>query len=57
VASGLVQVILGGERTVLRRGEAMLSSTSGVTGWRNLGDVRALAFWTLRDEAGVPTAV
>jgi transcriptional regulator with XRE-family HTH domain len=50
VAAGLVQVMLGSERTVLRRGEAMLAGSSGVTGWRNLGDGRALAFWTLRDE-------
>jgi transcriptional regulator with XRE-family HTH domain len=50
VASGLVQVILGAERTVLRRGEAMLAGSSGVTGWRNLGDSRALVFWTLRDD-------
>jgi quercetin dioxygenase-like cupin family protein len=50
VASGLVQVMLGSERTVLRRGEAMLADSSGVTGWRNLGDGRALAFWTLRDQ-------
>ena len=50
VAAGLVQVMLGSERTVLRRGEALLAGSSGVTGWRNLGDGRALAFWTLRDE-------
>jgi len=49
VASGLVQVMLGSERTVLRSGEAMLAGTSAVTGWRNLGDGQALAFWTLRD--------
>jgi hypothetical protein len=28
------------ERTVLRRGESMLASTSGVTGWHGLGDAR-----------------
>jgi hypothetical protein len=33
------------------RGEAMLAGPSGVTGWRNLGDGRSLAFWTLRDES------
>jgi transcriptional regulator with XRE-family HTH domain len=49
VATGLVQVMLGSERTVLRGGEAMLAGTSAVTGWRNLGDGPALAFWTLRD--------
>jgi transcriptional regulator with XRE-family HTH domain len=51
VASGLVQVLLGSDRTVLRRGEAMLATRSGVTGWRNLGDVPALVFWTLRDDS------
>jgi transcriptional regulator with XRE-family HTH domain len=56
VAAGLVQVMLGSQRTVLRRGEAMLAGTSGVTGWRNLGDGRALAFWTLRDESHGPAA-
>jgi transcriptional regulator with XRE-family HTH domain len=50
VAAGLVQVVLGNERTVLRRGEAMLAVTSGVTGWRNVGDGAALVFWTLRDD-------
>jgi hypothetical protein len=54
VASGLVQLMLGSERTVLRHGEAMLAGSSGVTGWRNLGDGRALAFWTLRDDPPAP---
>lgn len=50
VATGLVQVVLGAERTVLRRGEALLGGASGVTQWRNLGDRRAQLFWTLRDD-------
>jgi transcriptional regulator with XRE-family HTH domain len=57
VAAGLVQVLLGDERAVLRRGEALLAGASSVSGWRNLGDSRALAFWTLRDDARGQPAV
>ncbi len=56
VGSGLVQVALGKERVVLRRGEALLAGTAGVTGWINLGDRPALAFWTLRDDTVAPGA-
>lgn len=52
VASGLVQVLLTTGQPVLRNGEALIAESSGVAGWRNLGDREALVFWVLRDERG-----
>jgi len=49
VASGLVQVQLDTGRPVLRSGEALVAETSGVAGWRNLGDAEATLFWMLHD--------
>jgi len=49
VASGLVQVLLTTGQPVLRNGEALIAESSGVAGWRNLGDREALVFWVLRD--------
>jgi transcriptional regulator with XRE-family HTH domain len=49
VASGLVQVLLTTGQPVLRNGEALIAESSGVAGWRNLGDGEALVFWVLRD--------
>ncbi len=56
VASGLVQVVLGEERPVLRRGEVLLAGRSGIAACRNLSDGEALVFWILRDEVGPETA-
>jgi len=53
VASGLVQVLLGSGRSVLRSGETLLAERTGVTGWRNLGESEAMVFWILRDETPV----
>lgn len=50
VANGLVQVLLETGRPVLRTGEALIADTSGVAGWRNLGEREALVFWVLHDE-------
>jgi transcriptional regulator with XRE-family HTH domain len=50
VAAGLVQVQLASGSPVLRQGEALIADTSGVAGWRNLGDREALVFWILHDE-------
>jgi transcriptional regulator with XRE-family HTH domain len=50
VAAGLVQVLLETGRPVLRTGEALIADTSGVAGWRNLGEREALVFWVLHDE-------
>jgi transcriptional regulator with XRE-family HTH domain len=49
VASGLVQVELGTETPVMRAGDAILATTVGVRGWRNLLAVPARLFWILRD--------
>jgi transcriptional regulator with XRE-family HTH domain len=49
VANGLVQIILGNGRPVLRRGEVLLVESTTVEGWRNLGPSEATLFWILRD--------
>jgi transcriptional regulator with XRE-family HTH domain len=49
VANGLVQIILGNGRLVLRRGEVLLVDATTIEGWRNLGPSEATLFWILRD--------
>ncbi len=49
VAAGLVQVDLGEETPVMRSGDAILATTVGVRGWRNLLAAPARLFWILRD--------
>ncbi len=49
VASGLVQVLLGTGRPVLRTGEALVADETPIAGWRNLGVGEAALFWILRD--------
>jgi transcriptional regulator with XRE-family HTH domain len=49
VARGLVQVVLGTGRPVLRTGEALLAEETSIEGWRNLGVGEASLFWILRD--------
>ena len=49
VANGLVQVVLGTGRPVLRRGEVLLVEATSVEGWRNLGPSEATLFWIVRD--------
>jgi transcriptional regulator with XRE-family HTH domain len=49
VVSGLVQVLVGSGRPVLRRGETLLASRRRIDGWRNVGDADAHCLWVLRD--------
>jgi len=49
VVSGLVQVLLGSGRPVLRRGETLLASRRGIDAWRNVGESAAQCLWVLRD--------
>jgi transcriptional regulator with XRE-family HTH domain len=49
VVSGLVQVLLGSGRPVLRRGETLLASRRGIDAWRNVGEGDAQCLWVLRD--------
>jgi transcriptional regulator with XRE-family HTH domain len=49
VISGLVQVLLGSGRPVLRRGETLLASRRGINAWRNVGESDAQCLWVLRD--------
>ncbi len=49
VVGGLVQVLVGSGRPVLRRGETLLASRRGIDAWRNVGDSDAHCLWVLRD--------
>jgi transcriptional regulator with XRE-family HTH domain len=49
VVSGLVQVLLGSGRPVLRRGDTLLASRRGIDAWRNVGESDAQCLWVLRD--------
>lgn len=49
VVTGLVQVLLGSGRPVLRQGETLLASRRRIDGWRNIGDGEAQCLWVLRD--------
>src|SRR5712692_7954834 len=49
VVTGLVQVLVGSGRPVLRRGETLLASRRRIDGWRNVGDGDAQCLWVLRD--------
>jgi transcriptional regulator with XRE-family HTH domain len=49
VANGLVQVVLGTGRPVIRSGEAILVEAAAIERWRNLGPSEAMLFWILRD--------
>jgi transcriptional regulator with XRE-family HTH domain len=49
VVSGLVQVMLGSGRPVLRRGETLLASRRGIDAWRNVGESDAQCLWVRRD--------
>ncbi len=49
VVGGLVQVLVGSGRPVLRRGETLLASRRGIDGWRNVGETEAQCLWVLRD--------
>jgi transcriptional regulator with XRE-family HTH domain len=45
VATGLVQVQVGGQTPALRHGEVLVANSDRVDGWRNLGMTEALLFW------------
>jgi transcriptional regulator with XRE-family HTH domain len=49
VVSGLVQVLVGSGRPVLRSAETLLASRRGIDGWRNVGETDAQCVWVLRD--------
>jgi hypothetical protein len=49
VVGGLVQVLVGSGRPVLRRGETLLATRRGIDGWRNVGESEAQCLWVLRD--------
>jgi transcriptional regulator with XRE-family HTH domain len=45
VASGLVQVQVGGQTPAVRHGEVLVADSTLVAGWRNLGQAEAELFW------------
>lgn len=53
VASGLIQVDLGGQTPAVRRGEVLVTDSERVEGWRNMGQSEALLFWIVLAQVGV----
>lgn len=45
VASGLVQVKVGGQTPAIRHGEVLVADTEQIEGWRNIGQTEAVLFW------------
>lgn len=45
VASGLVQVEIGGQTPAVRHGEVLVADSERVDGWRNIGHGDAMLFW------------
>ena len=45
VASGLVQVEVGGQTPAIRQGEVLVAASGEIGGLRNLGQSEAMAFW------------
>jgi transcriptional regulator with XRE-family HTH domain len=56
VASGLIQVTVGGHTPAVRHGEILVAASEQVTGWRNLGQAEGLLFWIVFGEARSPAA-
>ncbi len=52
VASGLVQITVGGQTPAVRRGEVLVADSGRVDGWRNVGNGEALLFWIVLAPAG-----
>jgi hypothetical protein len=51
VASGLVQVRIGGQRPTVRHGEVLVADSEQVRGWRNLGQTECVLFWIVLADA------
>jgi hypothetical protein len=45
VASGFVQVLVGGQTPAIRRGEVLVADARRIDGWHNLGQTEAVFFW------------
>jgi hypothetical protein len=45
VATGLVQVEVGGQTPAVRHGEVLVADSERVDGWRNIGHGEAMLFW------------
>ena len=56
VATGLVQVQVGGQTPALRHGEVLVANSERIEGWRNLGLTEALLFWIVTAPPARPAA-
>ena len=56
VATGLVQVQVGGQTPALRHGEVLVAHSDRIEAWRNLGLTEALLFWIVTPSASHPAA-
>ena len=54
VATGMVQVEVGGQTPAVRHGEVLVADGERVTGWRNVGHGDAMLFWIALPQAGAP---
>jgi quercetin dioxygenase-like cupin family protein len=45
VASGLIQVQVGGQTPAVRPGEVLVTTGDRVEGWRNISQTDAMLFW------------
>jgi transcriptional regulator with XRE-family HTH domain len=54
VASGLVQVQIGGGTPALRAGEVLVADSDRIEGWRNIGHGEAVLFWIAVSGGGGP---
>ena len=52
VATGLVQVLIGGQTPAVRAGEVLVAAADRVEGWRNMGQTEAVLFWIVVPAAG-----
>jgi transcriptional regulator with XRE-family HTH domain len=52
VASGMVQIDVGGQTPAVRHGEVLVADSDRVRGWRNVGHGEAMLFWIVVPPAG-----
>ncbi len=52
VASGLVQLVVGGQTPAVRHGEVLVADSERIEGWRNIGQPEAVLFWIVVPAAG-----
>ncbi len=57
VATGMVQVEVGGQTPAVRHGEVLVADGDRVTGWRNVGHGDAMLFWIAMPPVSPPRPI